>query len=132
MLYVLIRIAFEAILISTLNIQLQCRRSIDFPELAIFASRQGAMINLQWLELPMARTIFYGPKGVRATEVRLCMYILLLSLEIFLRINTSHVDMRCKISELRRSRTQSPASSPTFDHSKTLCFVTVAFLGYLY
>ena len=131
MLCVLIRIAFEAILISTLNIQLLCRRSIDFPELGIFASRHGAMINLHWLELPMARTIFYGPKGVRATEVRLCMYILLLSLEIFLRINTSHVDMRCKISELR-SRTQSPASRPTFDHSKTLCFVTVAFLGYLY
>ena len=28
----------EAILMSTLNIQLLCRRSIDFPELAIFAS----------------------------------------------------------------------------------------------
>ena len=29
------------------------------------------MINPQWLELPMSRTIFYGPKGVRAIEVRL-------------------------------------------------------------
>ena len=58
---------------STLNIQLLCRRSIDFPELAIFASRPGAMINLDWLELPMARTIFHGPKGVRAIEVRLYM-----------------------------------------------------------
>ena len=38
------------VLISTLNIQLLCRRSIDFPELAIFASRLGAMINLHWLE----------------------------------------------------------------------------------
>ena len=47
---------------STLNIQLLCRRSIDFQELAIFASRTGAMINLHWLELPMARTIFHGPK----------------------------------------------------------------------
>ena len=56
---------------STLNIQLFCRRLIDFPELAIFASRPGAMINLDWLELPMARTIFHGPKGVRAIEVRL-------------------------------------------------------------
>ena len=56
---------------STLNIQLLCRRSIDFPELAIFASRPGAMINLHWLELPMARTLFHGPKGVRAIEVRL-------------------------------------------------------------
>ena len=36
---------------STLNIQLLCRRSIDFPELAIFASRPGAMINLHWLNL---------------------------------------------------------------------------------
>ena len=56
---------------STLNIQLLCRRLIDFSELAIFASRPGAMINLHWLELPMARTLFHGPKGVRAIEVRL-------------------------------------------------------------
>ena len=56
---------------STLNIHLLCRRSIDFPELAIFASRSGVMINLHWLELPMARTIFHGPKDVRAIEVRL-------------------------------------------------------------
>ena len=53
---------------STLKIQLLCRRAIDFPELTIFASRPGAMINLHWLELPMARTIFHGPKGVRAVE----------------------------------------------------------------
>ena len=56
---------------SILNIQLLCRRSIDIPELATFASRPGAMITLHWLELPMARTIFHGPKGVRAIEVRL-------------------------------------------------------------
>ena len=37
----------------------------------LFASRTGAMINPQWLELPMSRTIFYGPKDVRAIEVRL-------------------------------------------------------------
>ena len=54
---------------STLNIQLLCRKSIDFPELAIFDSRPGAMINLHWLELPIAQTFFHGPKGVRATEV---------------------------------------------------------------
>ena len=59
---------------STLNIQLLCRISIDFQELAIFASRPGAMINLHWLELPIARTIFYGPIGVRAIEVRLYRY----------------------------------------------------------
>ena len=65
---------FEAILMSTLNIQLLCRISIDFPELAIFASRPGAMINLHWLELPMTRTIFHGPKDVRAIEVRLYVF----------------------------------------------------------
>ena len=65
MLCVLVRIA------SSLNIQLLCIRSIDFPELAIFASRPGAMINLHWLEILMARTLFHGPKGVRAIEVRL-------------------------------------------------------------
>ena len=56
---------------STLNIQLLCRRSIDFPELATFDSRPGAMINLHWLELLIAQTVFHGPKGVRAIEVRL-------------------------------------------------------------
>ena len=56
---------------STFNIQLLFRRSTDIPELAIFASRPGAMINLHWLELPMARTFFHGPKGFRAIEVRL-------------------------------------------------------------
>ena len=54
---------------STLNIQLLCRRSVDFPELAIFASRPDAMINLHWLEIPMARTLFHGLKGVQAIEV---------------------------------------------------------------
>ena len=29
------------------------------------------MINSQWLELPMSRTNFHGPKDVRAIEVRL-------------------------------------------------------------
>ena len=43
----------EAILMSTLNTQFFRRRSIDFPELATFASRPGAMSNLHWLELHM-------------------------------------------------------------------------------
>ena len=68
---------------STLNIQLLCRRSIDFPELAIFVSRPGAMINLHWLELPIARTIFHGPKGVRAIEVRLFTCQLFLGGELY-------------------------------------------------
>ena len=54
---------------STLNIQLLCRRSIDFPELAIFDSQPGAMFNLHWLELPI-----HGPKGVWAIEVWLYIY----------------------------------------------------------
>ena len=43
----------------------------DFPKLSLFASWAGAMINPQWLELPMSRTNFHGPKDVRAIEVRL-------------------------------------------------------------
>ena len=35
------------------------------------------MIKPQWLELPVSRTIFYGPKDVRAIEVRLYMYNIL-------------------------------------------------------
>ena len=36
------------------------------------------MINPQWLELPVSRTDFHGPKDVRAIEVRLYMLIFLL------------------------------------------------------
>ena len=32
------------------------------------------MINPQWLELPMSRTNFHGPKDVQAIEVRLYFY----------------------------------------------------------
>ena len=74
MLCVLIRIAtilIEAILMSTLNIQPLCRNRKDFPELSLFASWTGAMISPQWLELPMSRRNFHGPKDVRAIEVRL-------------------------------------------------------------
>ena len=41
-----------------------------FIKLSLFASWLGSMINPQWLELHMSRTIFYGPKDVRAIEVR--------------------------------------------------------------
>ena len=34
------------------------------------------MINLKWLDLPMAQTLFHGPKGVRAIEVGLYKYVL--------------------------------------------------------
>ena len=44
---------------STLNIQLLCRKSRKkIPKLSLFASWPGTMINPQWLELPMSRTIF--------------------------------------------------------------------------
>ena len=45
-----------------------------FPKLSLFASWTGAMINPQWLELPMSRTNFHGPKDVRAIEVRLYVF----------------------------------------------------------
>ena len=40
------------------------------------------MINPQWLELPISRTIFYGPKDVRAIEVRLYDVVLQLIREL--------------------------------------------------
>ena len=50
----------------------------DFTKLSLFASWNGAMINPQWLELPMSRTNFHGPKDVRAIEVQLYMQMSLL------------------------------------------------------
>ena len=32
------------------------------PKFSLFASWPGTMINPLWLELPMSRTIFYGPE----------------------------------------------------------------------
>ena len=60
---------------STLNIQLLCRKlkkkkkrkSLNYCHLL----PDGTIINPQWLEPPMSRTIFYGPKDVQAIEVRL-------------------------------------------------------------
>ena len=34
----------------------------------------GAVIKPRWLELPLSRTNFHGPKGVRAIEGRLYNY----------------------------------------------------------
>ena len=57
---------------STHNIQLLCRKSRKkIPKLSPFASWLGTIINSQWLEPPMSRTIYYGSKDVRAIEVRL-------------------------------------------------------------
>ena len=49
------------------------------PNLSPFASWPGAIINPQWLELPISRTNFHGPDDVRAIEVRL--YILMVKKE---------------------------------------------------
>ena len=38
---------------------------------AFLPSCPGALINPHWLELPLSRTNFHGPKGVRAIEVLL-------------------------------------------------------------
>ena len=55
---------------STLNILLLSSRSkTKFPKLLTFASLPGAMINPQWLKLPISRTNFHGPKDVGAIEV---------------------------------------------------------------
>ena len=43
----------------------------DFPKLSPFVSWSGIMISPQRLKLLMSRTIFHGPKYVRAIEVRL-------------------------------------------------------------
>ena len=52
----------------THNIPSGCRKSTKYP---YYASRPGSIINPQWLELPLFRTHFHDPKGVRAIEVRL-------------------------------------------------------------
>ena len=39
--------------------------------LLLFVSENSAMINPQWLELPISITNSHGPKDVRAIEVRL-------------------------------------------------------------
>ena len=54
-----------------------------------FASLVGAMINQRWLDLPMSRAHFHGPKDDRVIEVRLymCLYVWLLSFT-FRTLNT--------------------------------------------
>ena len=42
-----------------------------------YAAWPGAIINPHWLELPMCRTNFHGPKGVWAIEVRLYKFFIL-------------------------------------------------------
>ena len=58
---------------STHNIHSGRRISKRYP---YYASLPGAIINPHWLELPLSRTNFYGPRGVRAIEVLLYMLII--------------------------------------------------------
>ena len=58
---------------STFNIQLLYRKSKLRYRYLLFAI--GTVINPQWLELPMSRTVFHGPKDVRAIEVRLYVVV---------------------------------------------------------
>ena len=67
----------KAILISTLNISFIIETRKDIPRLSTFVSWPSAMINRQWLELPMSRTKFHIPKDVRAIEFRLYIYVTL-------------------------------------------------------
>ena len=78
---------------STLNIQLLCRKSKKkIPKLSPFTSWLSTIINPQWLELPMSRTHFHGPKDVRAIEVRLYL------------IYTSKPNIQCHSHEIQPSR----------------------------
>ena len=54
----------------------------DFPQLSKFPSWPGVKIYAQWLELPISRTKFSGPKNVRAIEVRLYFKITIFILSI--------------------------------------------------
>ena len=47
------------------------RRWKRFPWIIAICFLTCVMINPQWLELPMSRTNFHGPKDVRAIDVRL-------------------------------------------------------------
>ena len=93
----------EAILMSTLNIPLLIEDRKDFPELLSFASLPRAMIIPQWLELPMSRTIFQGPKDVRAIEVRLYnvffFFYFILFLFIYLFYLFIYLFIVCKLSK---------------------------------
>ena len=55
----------EAILMSTLNIPFYYRRSKRHPYITSICLLPGTMIQPQWLELPISRKNFHGPKDVQ-------------------------------------------------------------------
>ena len=56
---------------SALNIPLFLEACKDIYILFLFVSLSGAMVSLNWLELPISRKKFQGPKDVLVCEVRL-------------------------------------------------------------
>ena len=56
------------------------------------------MINPRWLELPLSRTNFHGPKGVRAIEVRL--YIQIIHFSVRLKSISSFVKIKADIQDI--------------------------------
>ena len=74
---------------SALNIQLLCRKSKKKKKSLNYRHLlpDGTIINPQWLEPHMSRTIFYGPKDVRAIEVRLYVRVYLLTQGILYKYN---------------------------------------------
>ena len=56
------------------------------------------MINPRWLEVPLSRTIFYGPNDVRAIEVRLYI-MLLVTWPLFVSLDAFSMDRRtCRLN----------------------------------
>ena len=55
------------------------------------------MINPQWLELPVSRTNFHGPKDVQATEVRL-YFIIVKYGEMFYNHHTTKAQAVVKVN----------------------------------
>ena len=59
------------------------------------------MINPQWLELPMSLTNFYGPKDIRANEIRLYINK---AIKAFLNYAKSKVEDNIGITPLKMQR----------------------------
>ena len=55
-------------LVQTTYFNFEANRKVDQ---TYYASWPGSIINPQWLKLPLSRTNFHSPKGVRAIKVRL-------------------------------------------------------------
>ena len=85
----LVKLGLKMFDIQPSNWNIACKVILDAPALrkvlpSLFMVKKikkiSTEINTHWLELPLSRTYFHCPKGVRATEVRL--YIDLLALQI--------------------------------------------------